>query len=223
MSNDLSFIHRFEPGNRLEASPLLLLHGTGGDENDLLPLGRAIAPGRPLLSVRGKVLEHGMPRFFRRLAEGVFDEDDVRHRANELADFIVEARREYQLVPPIALGYSNGANIAAAMLLLRSDILAGAMLLRAMVPLRDVPKADLAGKPVLLVSGRSDPIIPPGNSAHLAAMLANAGADVQHRVLPAGHQLSQSDLTVAREWLTTISSTAETAAADQRRLTSSAG
>jgi phospholipase/carboxylesterase len=223
MSNDLSFIHRFEPGNQLEASPLLLLHGTGGDENDLLPLGRAIAPGRPLLSVRGKVLEHGMPRFFRRLAEGVFDEDDVRHRANELADFIVEARREYQLVPPIALGYSNGANIAAAMLLLRSDILAGAMLLRAMVPLRDVPKADLAGKPVLLVSGRSDPIIPPGNSAHLAAMLANAGADVQHRVLPAGHQLSQSDLTVAREWLTTISSTAETAAADQRRLTSSAG
>jgi predicted esterase len=130
MSNDLSFIHRFEPGNQLEASPLLLLHGTGGDENDLLPLGRAIAPGRPLLSVRGKVLEHGMPRFFRRLAEGVFDEDDVRHRANELADFIVEARREYQLVPPIALGYSNGANIAAAMLLLRSDILAGAMLLR---------------------------------------------------------------------------------------------
>jgi phospholipase/carboxylesterase len=225
MCNELSFIHRFEPGNRLEAPPLLLLHGTGGDENDLVPLGRAVAPGSPLLSVRGKVLEHGMPRFFRRLAEGVFDEDDVRRRANELADFIVEARKQYQLAPPIALGYSNGANIAAAMLLLllRPDILAGAMLLRAMVPLREVPKADLAGKPVLIVSGRSDPIIPPGNSAQLAAMLANAGADVQHRVLPAGHQLSQTDLQVAREWLTAISSTAEIAAADQRPLASSAG
>jgi phospholipase/carboxylesterase len=223
MSNDPSFIHRFEPGNRLEAPPLLLLHGTGGDENDLLPLGQAVAPGRPLLSVRGKVLEHGMPRFFRRLAEGVFDEDDVRRRANELADFIVEARKKYRLAPPIALGYSNGANIAAAMLLLRSDILAGAMLLRAMVPLRDVPKADLAGKPVLIVSGRSDPIIPPGNSAQLAAMLANAGADVQHRVLPAGHQLSQTDLNVAREWLTAISSAAETAAGEHRPLASSAG
>jgi phospholipase/carboxylesterase len=221
MSNDLSFIHRLEPGNRVEAPPLLLLHGTGGDENDLLPMGRAIAPGCPLLSVRGKVLEHGMPRFFRRLAEGVFDEDDVRRRANELADFIVEARKKYQLAPPIALGYSNGANIAAAMLLLQPDILAGAMLLRAMVPLRDAKKADLAGRPVLIVSGRSDPIIPSSNSAQLAAMLTKAGADVQHRVLPAGHQLSQTDLTVAREWLT--ASTSETAAGKHRPLASSAG
>jgi phospholipase/carboxylesterase len=178
MSNDLSFIHRYEPGSRLEAAPLLLLHGTGGDENDLLPLGQAIAPGRALLSVRGNVLEHGMPRFFRRLAEGVFDEDDVRRRANELADFVAEARRQYRLPPPMALGYSNGANIAAAMLLLRPDTLAGAVLLRAMVPLREVPQADLADKPVLIVSGRSDPIIPPDNSAHLAALLANAGAGV---------------------------------------------
>jgi phospholipase/carboxylesterase len=223
MSNDLSFVHRFEPGNRLEAAPLLLLHGTGGDENDLLALGRAIAPGSPLLSVRGKVLEHGMPRFFKRLAEGVFDEDDVRRRANELADFVLEARKTYQLAPPIALGYSNGANIAAAMLLLRPDVLAGAMLLRAMVPLREVPKADLAGKSVLIVSGRSDPIIPSSNSAQLAAMLSNAGADVQHRVLPAGHQLSQVDLTVAREWLTAIASTPETAAGKHRPLASSAG
>jgi phospholipase/carboxylesterase len=223
MNSEPSFIHRFEPGNRLEGPPLLLLHGTGGDENDLLPLGRAIAPGSPLLSVRGKVLEHGMPRFFRRLAEGVFDEDDVRRRANELADFIVEARKTYQLAPPIALGYSNGANIAAAMLLLRPDILAGAMLLRAMVPLPDIPKAGLAGKPVLIVSGRSDPIIPPGNSVHLAAMLANAGADVQHRVLPAGHQLSKTDLKVAGEWLTAISSPSEIAAGNHRPLASSVG
>jgi phospholipase/carboxylesterase len=189
------------PGNRHEAPPLLLLHGTGGDENDLLPLGQAIAPGSALLSVRGKVLEHGMPRFFRRLAEGVFDEDDVRHRATELADFVTEARKRYDLAAPIALGYSNGANIAAAMLLLRPEELDGALLLRAMVPLREAPKADLAGKPVLIVSGKSDPIIPPSNSAQLAAMLSEAGAEVQHRTLPVGHQLSQADLTLAKAWI----------------------
>ena len=201
MSKDLSFIHRVEPGNRLEAPPLLLLHGTGGDENDLLPLGEAIAPGAPLLSVRGQVLEHGMPRFFRRLAEGVFDEDDVRRRANELADFVVAARSRYGLAAPIALGYSNGANIAAAVLLLRPDVLAGGILLRAMVPLRQAPTTDLAGKPVLIVSGKSDPIIPRDNSARLATMLQQAGAEVQHRTLPVGHQLSQADLTLAKAWI----------------------
>ena len=201
MSNDLTFVHRFVPGNRHEAPPLLLLHGTGGDENDLLPLGQAIALGSALLSVRGKVLEHGMPRFFRRLAEGVFDEDDVRRRATELADFVTEARQRYDLAAPIALGYSNGANIAAAMLLLRPEELDGALLLRAMVPLREAPKADLAGKPVLIVSGKSDPIIPPSNSAQLAAMLSEAGAEVQHRTLPVGHQLSQADLTLAKAWV----------------------
>ncbi|XIA62427.1 alpha/beta hydrolase [Bradyrhizobium sp. TZ2] len=201
MSNDLTFIHRLEPGNRLEAPPLLLLHGTGGDENDLLPLGRAIASAAPLLSVRGQVLEHGMPRFFRRLAEGVFDEDDVRRRANELADFVVAARSRYGLAAPIALGYSNGANIAAAVLLLRPDVLAGAILLRAMVPLRQPPTTDLAGKPVLIVSGKSDSIIPRDNSARLATMLQQAGAEVQHRTLPVGHQLSQADLTLAKAWV----------------------
>jgi phospholipase/carboxylesterase len=198
---ELSHIHRFAPGHRREAAPLLLLHGTGGDESDLLPLGEAIAPGAALLSVRGNVLEHGMPRFFRRLAEGVFDEDDVRLRAHALADFVVDARQRYGLAAPIALGYSNGANIAAAMLLLRPEALAGGILLRAMVPLRAPPVADLAGKPVLIVSGQSDPIIPPSNSATLATTLANAGADVQHNVLPVGHQLSQADVTVAKAWL----------------------
>jgi phospholipase/carboxylesterase len=201
MNQDLSFIHRFAPGNRREVAPLLLLHGTGSDENDLLPLGQAIAPGASLLSVRGKVLEHGMPRFFRRLAEGVFDEDDVRKRANELADFVAAARERYDLAAPIALGYSNGANIAAAMMLLRPEALSGGILLRAMVPLRDVPKVELSGKPVLIVSGTSDPIIPASNAAGLAAMLTKAGADVQQKVLPVGHQLSQADLTVAKAWL----------------------
>lgn len=204
MSHDLTFAHRFEPGNRLEAPPLLLLHGTGGDENDLLPLGRAVSPGSALLSPRGKVLEHGMPRFFRRLAEGVFDEDDVRRRADELADFVETARVHYGIAAPVALGYSNGANIAAAMLLLRPDVLAGAILLRAMVPLSQPPQADLKDKPVLIVSGKLDPIIPASNSAQLAALLTNAGANVQHPVLPAGHQLTQTDLTMSQEWIKAV-------------------
>lgn len=207
MSNELSYIHRFAPGHRREATPLLLLHGTGGDENDLLPLGETIAPGATLLSPRGQVLEHGMPRFFRRLAEGVFDEDDVRRRANELADFVGDARKRYGLAAPIALGYSNGANIAAAIMQLRPEALAGGILLRAMVPLRDAPAVALAGKPVLIVSGQSDPIIPPSNSQRLATILANAGADVQHRTLPVGHQLSQADLTIAKQWLANVETT----------------
>ncbi|EKS35938.1 alpha/beta hydrolase [Afipia clevelandensis] len=204
MSNDLSFAHRFEPGNRLEAPPLLLLHGTGGDENDLLPLGQAVSPGSALLSPRGKVLEHGMPRFFRRLGEGVFDEDDLRRRADELADFVEAARARYGIAAPVALGYSNGANIAAAMLLLRPDVLAGAILLRAMVPLSQPPQADLKDKPVLIISGKLDPIIPSSNSAQLAGLLAKAGANVQHPVLPTGHQLTQTDLTMSREWIKAV-------------------
>ena len=201
MPDDLAFIHRFEPAQRPEAPPLLLLHGTGGDENDLLPLGRAVSPGSALLSPRGQVLEHGMPRYFRRLAEGVFDEDDVRRRAHELADFVQAARARYGIAAPLALGFSNGANIAAAMLLLRPEVLAGAILLRAMVPLSETPKVDLRDKPVLIVSGQFDPIIPASNAAQLAASLARAGATVEHPVLPTGHQLSQADLTIAKQWM----------------------
>lgn len=198
---ETAFIHRFEPAINAGSPPLLLLHGTGGDENDLLGLGKMISPGSALLSPRGRVLEHGMPRFFRRLAEGVFDEDDVRRRARELGDFVAEARQRYGLAAPIAVGFSNGANIAAALLLLRPEALSGAILLRAMVPLSDPPNADLAGKPVLLLSGQGDPIVPASNSARLAALLSQAGASVTHKVLPAGHQLSQADVTLARDWI----------------------
>jgi len=196
-----SFIHRFQPGSAPGAAPLLLLHGTGGDENDLLPLGAMLSPGAALLSPRGRVLEHGMPRFFRRLAEGVFDEDDVRRRAAELGDFVTEARQRYDLTPPIAVGFSNGANIAAALLLLQPRVLAGAVLLRAMVPLSQPPAADLTGTPVLMLSGVTDPIVPAANATRLAAQLSDAGADVTHRTLPVGHQLSQADVTLARDWL----------------------
>jgi phospholipase/carboxylesterase len=197
----LSFVHRFEPAQSAGQPPLLLLHGTGGDENDLLALGRMISPGSALLSPRGKVLEGGMPRFFRRLAEGVFDEADVRRRANELADFIAEAREAYGLVAPVAVGFSNGANIAAAVLALRPEALAGAVLLRAMVPLADAQAGDLHGKGVLLLSGAADPIVPADNAARLAAILKDAGADVEHKVLPVGHGLSQADVTLAKAWL----------------------
>jgi len=200
MTAELAFVHRFEPG--AGARPLLLLHGTGGDENDLVPLGQMVAPDAPLLSPRGKVLEHGAPRFFRRLAEGVFDETDVRSRANELADFIVAARTAYDLGPPVALGYSNGANIAAAVMLLRPEALDGAILLRAMAPLAHPERTGgLAGKSVLIISGADDPIAPPANAARLKAMLEQAGARVDHRILAAGHQLSQADVRFAREWL----------------------
>jgi phospholipase/carboxylesterase len=152
-----------------------------------------------LLSPRGKILENGMPRFFRRLAEGVFDEGDVRRRANELADFVTNARARYGINLPIALGYSNGANIAAAILLLRPEDLAGAILLRAMPPFANQP-VKLDGLSVLIVSGAQDPIIQPETAAKLALLLKRNGAAVEHRVLPTGHQLSQADVTLAQDW-----------------------
>jgi phospholipase/carboxylesterase len=204
MQDALSFTHRYEPSARVGAPTLLLLHGTGGNEDDLLPLGRMIAPGAALLSPRGKVLENGMPRFFRRLAEGVFDEQDVRRRANELADFVTEARARYDLPAPIAVGYSNGANVAAAVLLLRPEALAGAVLLRPMMPLRESPVADLSGKSVLLLSGVMDPIAAGDSTARLAAALSATGAEVMRRDLPTGHELSQADIAAARGWLAAV-------------------
>lgn len=200
----LGFRHRFRPATRPGRPPLLLLHGTGGDEDDLLPLGEAAAPGSALLSPRGQVLENGMPRFFRRLAEGVFDEADLRHRTDELAAFIRGAREAYGLEAPVALGFSNGANIAAALLLRHPGLLRGAVLLRAMRPFREeepVPPPGLAGTPVLLLSGTADPIVPAANSEGLAARLRRAGAEVTYHPLPAGHGLSQMDLSLARSWL----------------------
>lgn len=203
--SELSFTHRFVPGTDAGAPPLLMLHGTGGDETDLLPLGRALVPGAALLSPRGKVSEGGMPRFFRRLAEGVFDEADVIRRAHELADFIAQARAAYGLAAPVAVGFSNGANIGAALLLLRPEALAGAVLLRAMVPL-STPQdgtlaGTLAGTPVLMLSGAMDPIVPKANADQLAALLASRGAAVEHRTLPAAHGLTQADLAAAKAFL----------------------
>ena len=205
MTLTLPLLHRFVPGTDQKRSPLLLLHGTGGNEDDLMPLGRAIAPGAALLSPRGAVLENGMPRFFRRLAEGVFDEADLRRRTADLAAFIAGARQEYGLGEPIAVGFSNGANIAAALLMLHPGILAGAALLRAMVPFRQQPVSPpdtkWPGTPVLLLSGMVDPIVPAIDASQLAQQLKAAGAAVEHRVLLGGHELSEADVQAVSAWL----------------------
>jgi phospholipase/carboxylesterase len=204
MTEESAFVYRFELGNKAGATPLLLLHGTGGDESDLLQLGAMISPGSALLSPRGRVLEHGMPRFFRRLAEGVFDEEDVRKRAVELGAFVDTARQRHGIETPVAVGFSNGANIAAALLLMKPEALAGAVLLRPMVPLSEPPRVRLDGKPVLILSGQADPIVTAGNAARLSAMLSDAGAKVVQKILPAGHQLSQADVRLARDWIASV-------------------
>ena len=182
---------------------LLLLHGTGGNEYDLLHVGRNLRSGAALLSPRGKLLENGMPRFFRRLAEGVFDEKDLVRRTHELADFVRAAAKQYQFDANrvVAVGYSNGANIAASMLLLRPEILSGAVLFRAMVPLIPEKLPDLSGRPVFLAAGRNDPIIPAENTEQLAAMLKEAGAEVSLQWSEGGHQLSAAELEEAKDWL----------------------
>jgi phospholipase/carboxylesterase len=200
----MDFIHRFIPAPTGRSKRvLLLLHGTGGDENDMVPLGRDLDPSADLVSLRGNVLENGMPRFFRRLAEGVFDEEDVVRRANELADFIpaVAAKYDFEPAAVTALGYSNGANIAAAVILLRPGVIKSAVLLRTMVPLTPPAAPDLAGTRILICSGKQDPIVPVENVQRLAAMLREAGADVTHRFAETGHQLLFDEITAAKNWL----------------------
>ena len=199
-ANDLGFRHRFLPAADPAAPPLLLLHGTGGTEEDLLPFGEALSPGSARLSPRGQVLENGMPRFFRRLAEGVFDLDDLRARTDQLAEFVEAARHEYGIGAPVAVGFSNGANIAAAMLLLRPGVLAGGLLLRPMVPLVPDPLPSLPGVPVQIVAGRVDPIVTPPQTEALADLLRRCGARVRIEWLPGGHGLTRQDLEIGRRW-----------------------
>jgi len=200
---ELDFVHRFVPGQRPGAVPLLLLHGTGGNEDDLLSLGQALAPGSPLLSPRGQVLENGMPRFFRRYAEGIFDVEDIKVRAGQLARFISQARTHYQLgdVPPIAVGFSNGANIGAALLLLHPASLSGGFLLRPMVPLIPEPLPQLSHLRVLIAAGRRDPIVRPEQSQALADLLTRAGSEVTLHWTVGGHNLTREDLEVGERWM----------------------
>ncbi len=198
------FIHRIIPAKESDAPlTLLLLHGTGGNETDLLDLGRELAPTAALLSPRGNVLENGMPRFFRRLAEGVFDLDDLRARTHELADFVETAGQTYRLASDriFAVGFSNGANIAASVLLLRPQVLAGAVLFRAMVPLVPDTMPQLQGRPVFLAAGRRDPIVSPDETERLRRLLVQAGAEVTLHWEQAGHALTPADIAAARAWL----------------------
>ena len=198
------FIHRFIPAADVTSAPtVLLLHGTGGNEHDLIELGQSLAPGANFLSPRGKISENGMPRFFRRLAEGVFDEKDLIFRTHELTDFIAEAAVKYGFSPKniTAIGYSNGANIAASMLLLRPGVLRRAVLLRAMVPLIPEHAPQLVGTDVFLASGLSDPILPIANARKLAGMLRDAGAEVTFHEINAGHQLTSPELDFARTFI----------------------
>jgi phospholipase/carboxylesterase len=176
--------------------PLLLLHGTGGDEHDLLPLRGLVAPGPAVLAVRGTVLENGMPRFFRRLREGVFDEDDLGRQADDLAAFVETAAAAYGFDAGalVAVGFSNGANIASALLLRRPGLLRGAVLLSAMVPFAEPPVADLGGTLVVVSNGRQDPMIPAGLTARLVGQLRGRGAEVVELPHPGGHQIHRGVL-----------------------------
>jgi predicted esterase len=201
MRSQPDFIHNFVAGNSSRA--LFLLHGTGGNEQDLIALGHELDPNAALLSPRGKVLENGMPRFFRRLAEGVFDLDDLKYRTNELADFVAAAAQHYGFTTDqlIAVGYSNGANIAASMLLLRPEIMRRAILFRAMVPLIPDTLPDLSSGRVWIGAGDQDPIVPASETKRLGEFLRRAGADVTIRFAQAGHGLTNEDVEAARDWL----------------------
>lgn len=203
-SRDLGFRHRFEPGAK--GGPpvtLVLLHGTGGTEDDLIGLGRELLPGAALLSPRGNVLENGMPRFFRRLAEGVFDQQDLALRTTELSRFVEAAKEAYGLQENsmIAVGYSNGANIAASVLLTVPGVFQGAVLLRAMVPFVPSAPPDLQGVAVLLAAGERDPIVETGNTDLLQSILDSARAEVTLYRHPGGHELGHDDLLAARRWM----------------------
>lgn len=210
-AKDLVFNHRFFPGAGPGAgSTLLLLHGTGGNESDLLPLGRELAPNAALLSPRGRVLERGMPRFFRRLAEGVFDQEDLALRTDELVAFISAAAAEYRFdaAHVIAVGYSNGANIAASVLLKHPRALAGAVLFHPMVPFEPSPPPRLPGTPVFISAGAADAMVPPPLTERLAQLLRASGANVTIHWEQGGHELSRTEVDVAREWLTLINANA---------------
>lgn len=198
-----NFVHKFIPASRTNARTLLLLHGTGGNENDLISLGRELSRDSALLSPRGRILEAGMPRFFKRFAEGVFDLEDLRFRTNELADFVMEASKEYKFDPDliVGVGYSNGANIATRMLLLRPEVLKDAILFRAMVPLIPEKLPDLSAKTIFLSEGRFDSIVNATQASDLVELLRKSGAKVHLNWTQSDHSLTQEEIMKARRFL----------------------
>jgi len=204
MTDDLGFIHRFVPAEDSDSrDALVVLHGTGGDENALVSIGQAIAPGAAVLSPRGNVLENGAPRFFKRLAEGVFDPKEVRFRAEELARFIRAATVTYRLDPEriFAFGYSNGANVASTAMLVEPGIFRGTVLFRPMVVYEPTERADLSGSALLVSAGRMDPIVPTESVERLVQILESANAEVTLKWQLTGHSLVPSEVREAADWL----------------------
>jgi phospholipase/carboxylesterase len=181
----------------------IALHGTGGDERSLIPLAQALDPAAAVLSPRGNVMEGANPRFFRRLAEGVFDVEDLVQRTHDLADFLLDvaAKHDLDLNHAIAVGYSNGANIAASLFLHRPEVLGSAILIRSMIPTEPQVAPNLIGKRILMLTGERDPLVTPDNPQQLGRMLSSYGADVTFELLNAGHELTRRDLELAQEWL----------------------
>lgn len=194
--------HIFQKGSHPNKPTLLLLHGTGGNENDLLPIGQLIDPEASILSVRGNILENGMPRFFRRLSEGVFDEEDLIFRTKELNEFLDEAAVQYEFDRSniVAVGYSNGANIAASLLFHYKDALKGASLHHPMVPRRGIELPDLTSKHVFIAAGTNDPICPSAESEELSALLKQANAHVELHWEDQGHRLTSEEVHAAKQW-----------------------
>jgi predicted esterase len=200
---DLGFVHKFVPPTGGSPLTLLLLHGTGGNESDLIQLGHELSPGAALLSPRGRVLENGMPRFFRRLGEGIFDINDLTDQTHNLALFAREASKAYgfHLGKVIAVGYSNGANIAGSTLILHAETLAGAVLFRPMVPFVPDNMPQLSGKPIIILAGTRDSIVPKDETERLAALLKRAGADLTLHWADATHGIGGDEVRVAAGWL----------------------
>jgi phospholipase/carboxylesterase len=204
VTEDIGFVHRFVPAaDKASAETLIVLHGTGGDENDLIGIGQAIAPGAAILSPRGNVLENGAPRFFKRLAEGVFDPKEVRSRAEELAGFIRAAISQYALNPEriFAMGYSNGANIASTVMLIDPELLRGAILFRPMLVLETDGRSDLSGRGVFISAGQMDPIVPVKSVVRLVELFEACHAEVTLKWQEAGHNLLPGEVSEAAKWL----------------------
>ena len=204
MTDDIGFIHRFVPAeDKTSAETLVVLHGTGGDETDLIGIGQAVAPGAAILSPRGNVLENGAPRFFKRLAEGVFDPKEVKSRGEELSRFIRTAISKYGLNPEriFALGYSNGANIASTVMFIAPELFRGAIMFRPMVVFEPDERPDLSAASVFISAGRMDPIVPTKSVERLVELFEASHAEVTLKWQLAGHNLLPSEVREAADWL----------------------